>query len=219
MAKPDTGSAGYRRLLLGSLLVAIPLGLLGLARFAQVTQAYEAHELAFTETPQTYRVWLTRAWSEDGPEATEAIRERLLLMPIARRVSAAATMSGNLFWEGIVADPAARLDLMRAQLAATEAALEDLPTAGDLWLLAARLRTVLTGFDQTARTYLAASFQFAPLEGPVIRARTLFALGLVPFFTEDLRRSVSRDIDVLQRWDPRSFGQIADLIPPDLMAP
>ena len=209
------GRAQARTLAVFSVAFGAATLLLGAAGLAELAQTYRVDEIAVAETWQSHRLWLTDLASDksDRDAKTAAIANRFLLMPIATRQSIVNAMNGGPFWEDIAPTEARRQDVLALEESGVIAALGRAPASGDLWLLAAKLHTLLSGYDGVAARALDTSYLVAPLEGSILRARIVFAVGLGPLLGESQRISLDRDLSTAARSDPGFYVQIRAVLP------
>jgi hypothetical protein len=172
---------------------------------AEIRHSYRAMDLAYSESPQSFRAWLAaprRAGPDERPPAA-AIAGRLVAMPIAARRRLAAALTDEAFWEGIAASETGRRALQESLRQAVLQALEQAPAAGELWTMAAALQTRLDGFDARAARYLAASYRFAPREGQVAYARAGLIVHVLPVLDGALAEAAERDLALIAATYPR----------------
>ena len=206
--------------------IATLAGGVSLAR--QTLAAYSESDVPPVRSAHSFRVWLRdQARQSYGDMAVsnmagddtsgdtntalaKAIAARLLLSPIqVRREIAAAAVSGG-FFDGVVASERDRQILIIAMAAGVRRALASAPAAGDLWLAAAYLETVSTGFGPNARRALANSWLMAPRAASLAPARLRFAASLGDLLGVRERASMDRDRALVQTANAEQGVQVAN---------
>lgn len=188
------------------LLAAIALAAAGTYRAAELRQFHQPIELAYSEGPEAFQGWLSRSWRavpEGRAHIVVAVSKRLASMPIATRRRTVAAMTDDAFWTGVAAEEASRRALQISVREAVLQSLQQAPMAGDLWLAAAYLHTILDGFDADAAGYLAASYRFAPHEGQVAYARAGLIAHVLPVLDGPLAEAAAGDLALIEATYPR----------------
>jgi hypothetical protein len=198
--------------LLVLLLAAIALAAGGAYRAAELRQSHQPIDLAYSEGPEAFQGWLSRKWRA-GPDGREhivvAVSMRLTSMPIATRRRTVAAMTGDAFWTGVAAEEASRRALQISVREAVLRSLQQTPMAGDLWLAAAYLHTMLDGFDADAAGYLAASYRFTPREGQVAYPRAGLIAHVLPVLDGPLAEAAAGDLALIATTYPRLHRALA----------
>ena len=151
---------------------AVSLGT-GSWTLANLSQTYRPDDVLFSEGPNLFRSWLTRRMASNALRS-EAIGQRLLMMPIASRRATAVAMMDLSFYEGLWTRERDRVPVLKMLEEGILAALSTAPSAGELWLAATKTRALHTGFDKKAESFLATSYLMAPREADIARARMVF---------------------------------------------
>jgi hypothetical protein len=191
---------------------AIGLAAGGAFLAAELRQSHQPIDLAYSEGPEAFQGWLSRNWRTDldGREhIVAAVSKRLMSMPIATRRRTVAAMTDDAFWTGAAAEEASRRALQRNVREAVLRSLRKAPMAGDLWLAAAHLHTILDGFDADAAGYLAASYRFAPREGQVAFARAGLIAHVLPVLDGTLAEAAAEDLAPIAVTYPRLHRALA----------
>jgi len=183
---------------------------------AELGRSHRPLDLAYSEGPHAFRAWLAPTWraAPEGRETAAAIAKRLMSMPIAARRRTIAAMTDEAFWRGPAAEAAGRRSLQMKMREAVLMALQQAPAAGDLWLAAAFLRTILDGFDERAVRYLAASYRFAPGEGQVAYARAGLITHVLPLLDGRLAAAAEIDLALIEA----NYPQLKHALAPALQA-
>lgn len=204
-----------RGALLGLVLGGLALVAGGGYWAAELRLSHQPIDLAYSEGPQAFRAWLSRTWraGPDRQEMADAVSKRLMSMPIAARRHTVAAMTDDAFWSGLAADEASRRALQTLVREAVLGSLSQAPAAGDLWLAAASLQTVLDGFDAHAAAYLAASYRFAPREGQVAYGRAGLIAHVLPLLDGELAEAAAGDLALIEATYPRLYRGLAPRLP------
>ncbi|HEX2255838.1 MAG TPA: hypothetical protein VHG92_03890 [Afifellaceae bacterium] len=206
---PRREAGALLALLFGALALIAGSGYLA----AELRQSHQPADLAYSEGPQVFRAWLSRTWRAvpDGQAMAGAVAKRLMSMPIAARRDTIAAMTDHAFWSGVAADEPARRALQAGMREAVLLGLHQAPVAGDLWLAAAALHTMLDGFDDRAAGYLAASYQFAPREGQVAYARAGLIAHVLPVLDRPLAEAAAGDLALIEATYPKLRRVLAEM--------
>ena len=152
-------------------LLSTSLGLISLSTLAV---SYRQSDIALTESPATFQVWLSETALEGTGAATdisERVASRLLAMPLEKRRDLVASLVQREFWMPLTKERETPRALQQATLDGVIEALHKAPMAGDLYLAAAWIEIRTAGFGSRARELLKASHIFAPRELPLIGDR------------------------------------------------
>lgn len=166
---------------------------LGAWHLTRLERTHVREEILYSVSPQTLLLWLN-SLDPQVPETVARVRDRLLLMTLPRRRNAVIALAGKEVWQQLASDPATQRAWQQVVLAATEQAVAEAPTAGDLWFLAGAIRNRLAGLDKVAQGYLELSAAYAPREMEIVIAR-LSLLGLAwGLLDTSLQDVVRRDL-------------------------
>jgi hypothetical protein len=198
-------------LFLGSLLLigGLTLGS-GVMALLGLAQTYRPEDLAYSESDQTFRLWFleARRHAPSDDTLTTAVAERLRAMRIDKRRALVDAMMSNRFLATMWSDEQDRRGNLRALLGGALQALSSSPMEGDLWLIAARLRWRLEGFDDVAEQYLDASFRYTPREIQLLVDRLVLARAVGIVLSPETRQLARRDQDYLR--DFNGHGRVKD---------
>ncbi len=172
----------------------------GLLLGRQTAVAYSPDDIREVQSAYRFRVWLRdtgRASARAGTESdlAGAIAARLLLSPVHVRREIAATMLGGEFFDGVAAGERQRQRLILAMEEGVGLALRSAPAAGDLWLAAAYLGSLQTGFTAAAKKALANSWLTTPRAAALAPVRAGFALSVASLLDEAGRAALERDLE------------------------
>ncbi len=212
MGQPGTERIGTIAALCGLAMLGGVTSLAGVAGLRQLQQSHLTEELFVTATPRTFQAWFadrlrrrTPAPGHGGADLVARAAGRLLLMGLDQRFALTQAMMRDRFWSELSFTEDGRQRALDVAEAAVLRALSLSPGAGDLWLMAAKIRTVRHGFDASAAAYLHASQLLSSGEGAVVRARFAFSVALLPLLQEQAKQDFERDRDIVERIDPRLF--------------
>jgi hypothetical protein len=183
-------------LFLGSLLVigGLTLGL-GLKALSDIERIYRPEDLAYSETPQTFRLWFLEARRHGSSDnvLSVSVAERLRTMRIDKRRALVSALMSDPYLETLWSDRKDRRGNLGSLLGGVLRALSTSPLEGDLWLVAARLRRRLNGFDEEAERYLQASFRYTPREIYLVMDRLLLASQVALVLSPETLELARRD--------------------------
>lgn len=174
---------------------------LGSWALANLSGSYRTEDILFNDGPELFTVWLSRH-SQTGTLEPAAIGRRLLAMPIAARRATTDAMMQPSFLQNVAERESERGALLKTIELGLIAALTAAPTSGELWLAAARVRTLHRGFDEKAESFLAMSYLMAPREAGLARARLVFATSVSPLLRQSFAEERLRDRDTVQATYP-----------------
>ena len=183
-------------ILLAALLTIGGLSLgLGVQAFLDLRSIYREEDVAYSETPQTFRLWFLRA--QQGQASREvvakAVAGRLSIMRLDQRRVLVHALMDDRYLENLWTDDKTRRASVDILLQGVLGALSTSPLSGDLWLVAARLRRRLNGFDETAAHYLEASFRYAPREEYLALDRLVLSSQVSPLLSDEVKELARRD--------------------------
>lgn len=196
------------RVFLLTLLSALGLGLCvwGAINLWSLREIYRGADLAVSETPQSFRVWLfeeLRAPEADAASASSRIAGRLLRMPLDKRRNAANAMMRVEFWQPFDQLRGGRGDAQRQTRDGILIALRSAPTSSDLYLTAAWLESVTDGFGKRGQELLQASHVFAPRELALIQGRLILGGRVWPLLSEAQRDALKADLTIFRSVDAK----------------
>lgn len=178
--------------LIACLAIGVASLSLGAASTAGLAGIFQPDDILHDEGPDLFQAWLARRVAR-GDLSPEAISRRVLRMPIAARRETVNAMMAPQFGAAVTRTEAQRRRLLQQLEEGLIVALGNSPSAGELWLAAAKIRTQTIGFDQQAEDYLAASYLMAPRAGALVRSRLVFAASVEPFLRVSLDEERGRD--------------------------
>jgi hypothetical protein len=177
--------------------LALALGLLSLT---ELRRLYRQEDMAYSESPETFRLWFLDARRRDPDQQRLAARvgDKIRIMRLEMRGALVDALMSDRFVDSFGTDAGERRTAVATLADGILNALSASPMNGDLWLAAARLRRRQVGFDDIARQYLEASFRYAPQEFPVAVNRLFLAARVSPFLSDELKELALRDYALLR---------------------
>ena len=183
----------------------------GITGLLHIKKSHRFGEIFVTASPLTFQSWFAARLERDSSgdrtaDDTDLVSDmagRLLLMRLDQRFALVQAMMQDRFWSELTFNETNR---QRALTIAEEGIMQALalsPGAGELWLMAAKVRTMRAGFDHRAARYLHASHVLSAGEGAVVRARFVFSTGLLPLLRGQAFREFRRDAEIVERLDPQ----------------
>jgi hypothetical protein len=167
-------------------------------------EAYRGADLAVSETPESFSVWLFEdlgASEADAGLSSSRISNRLLRMPLDKRRRAANAMMTMAFWQPFGRLPGGLRGAQRRARDGILLALRAAPTSGDLYLTAAWLESMTDGFGKRGQDLLQASHVFAPRELAVVRGRLILGGRVWPLLSPEQRKALQADLATFRRVD------------------
>lgn len=173
----------------------------GLMMLTSLSSAYRITDIFYQQPVAGFAAWLSAlpvpvdGAAETAPDDSQAkaIADRLLLMPVSPRRAILSAMTDNTFWSGLTRSEADRRRFIAVSSRGLDEALSRAPLSGAMWLAAAKLRTLLDGFDATAEIYLRRSYVLAPKEAGVAADRLAFTGSIRPLLRENFDADFERD--------------------------
>jgi hypothetical protein len=172
-------SPSRKPLLIVLVLAGLAVSSTGLVLANQLSQVYRAVDIAYRQSEQTFYNWLEGVARTHGLKSeflVKLIAQRLLLMPTVDRRNAINSMMIDAFWDELAPPGTDRRPIFDLMSRTTRLALSSDPLSGELWLLAAWLRTKTNGFDAKASDYFVLSQHFAPRESALVLQRLDFVV-------------------------------------------
>jgi hypothetical protein len=168
---------------------------LGLQGLVNLRSLYREEDIAYSESPQTFRLWFLRAQQGQAfkEEVAKAVASRLSIMRLDQRRALVHALMGDRYLDSLSTDNKRRRASVDGLLQGVLNALSTSPLSGDLWLVAARLRRRLNGFDETAAHYLEASFRYAPREEFLALDRLVLSSQVSPLLSDEVKELAKRD--------------------------
>ena len=202
----DRIAAGILLSLFGTILVTSAA-----QQFRTLAGAYRAQDLLLTQTPDTFKVWLSElTHQEDIPSIAKAasIADRLAAMPHALRRRVIINMARSDFWSDIEPLGASQRVTKQRVLEGILLALRGEPAAGDLYFAAAWLEASLNGYTIRAQHLLAASRTLAPHEFDLAVERLILSATVWESMAVAERLQSKDDFDVVVEARPREASAI-----------
>lgn len=188
------------------------MALVGLGGWAlvEVSRAYRQSDIAVTERPQTFQVWLHDLVAEPAasPErVSDRVADRLLVMPMVARRKLVNAMMRQDFWQPFARLPQGSRGIQRMVRDGVLQALRAAPTSGDLYVAAAWLETATDGFGSQAQRLFEASHSFAPRELPLVRARLQLGGIVWPLLGPEARDQMMADFAIFTEVAPAEAAE------------
>lgn len=193
--RPDLLVAATCLLLGGAGLTAA-----GVTRLASLHQSFGEADFIYGVTDATTQLWVRELGNDAGADTDEAARRialRLSSLPVAQRHSTALALGQAPFWTEAIPDFVQRTRMMAAAEEAVVAHVSRAPMQGDMWYLAAQLRAMTAGFDETAERYLVMSQIYAPKEVKLAAARLELAVRQGKRLSDRFREVARQDYEVV----------------------
>jgi hypothetical protein len=167
-------------------------------------QIYRGEDLAVSETPQSFQVWLFETLRAPNTEAglvSSHVARRLLTMPLPKRRDVANAMMRLEFWDPFDRLNSGQRSAQRLTRDGILLALRSAPTSGDLYLAAAWLESLTDGFGARGQALLEASHVFAPREFVVIKGRLILGGRVWPLLSPEQRKALQADLAIFRSVD------------------
>lgn len=194
------------RVFLLTLLSTLGLGLCvwGAVNLWSLRDIYRGADLAVSETPDSFRVWLFEEFR--APDAklsavSSHVARRLLWVPVDKRRSVANALMRIEFWDAFDRQEGGRRVAQRLTRDGILLALRSAPTSGDLYLTASWLESVTDGFGTRGQALLEASHVFAPRELAAIRGRLILGGRVWPLLSPEQRKALQADLAIFRSVD------------------
>ena len=172
----------------------------GVSKLASLHQSFGEADFIYGVTDATTQLWVRELADQAGTGIEESARRialRLSNLPVAQRHSAALAMGQAPFWTEAMPDFLQRTRMMAAAQQAVVSHVSRAPMQGDMWYLAAQLRAMTAGFDETAERFLVMSQIYAPKEVKLAAARLELAAKQGKALSDRFRDVARKDYQVV----------------------
>jgi hypothetical protein len=173
---------------------------MGVLSLKELSRIYREEDLAFGESPPTFRFWFLKARQGRVSDAAlaKAVAKRLTIMRVEQRRAVVHALMSDEFLEGFSQNTRDLRSNLGVLLRGSLEALASSPLSGDLWLAAARIERRLNGYDEAAARYLAASVRYAPREVHLAADRLSLMTAVAPLLSDELKEASRRDYQLLR---------------------
>lgn len=185
-----------------ALALCIGLGAMGggFQFLSQLEGAYRPADLARSESPESFIAFV----SQGGPGPHD-IAARMAAMPLLARYNlASALLIDPKLLGALGATRDARLKRLETLHAGMLLALKNQPSRAEIWLMAAKTRALIAGFDSEASAFALQSYQYSQDEPHLALARLTFLLPVHALVTPDIAEGMERDYRLVQFIFPRA---------------
>ncbi len=185
------------------LLLSLGIGVTGLGSYQlfRLSDTHLRNEVLYSVSPGTLQVWLATLDPANSDDASR-LADRLVDMTLPQRRDAVLAIARPEFFEAMGLDFADRRRLQTLMLQALGLALANAPALGELWLLSAKLRNNLFGFDATVQHHLELSFAYAPREVDLVLERLQMTSLAWPLLNDRVRGMVGHDVRIVDKVFP-----------------
>ncbi|MEM9470330.1 MAG: hypothetical protein AAGA00_00130 [Pseudomonadota bacterium] len=180
---------------------------LGGYQLFRLSDTHLHNEVLYSVSPGTLQVWLTTL-DPAKPENASRIADRFVDMTLPQRRDAVLAIARPGFFESMALDFAGQRRLQTLMLQALGLALARAPALGELWLLSARLRNNLFGFDATTQHHLELSFAYAPKEVDLVLERLQMTSHAWPLLNDRVRDIVGHDVRIVDKAYPDRAAEL-----------
>ena len=200
--------------MVGSVLSFSGLGLLLLSlwQLSILQNTYRFDDIWYSQSPVTLQAWMRQQQISDlpAPDRIERLADRLLVTPLAQRRILLLSMARPQFWTELTPHPVVRTTMRDETVLALEKAVSKAPLAGDLWYLAAKLKSDQGGFDAQAARYIELSQIYAPKATEIALARVYLLSLNWNRLGAAARVDMNRDVEVVLAANPRQADKLRE---------
>ncbi len=180
---------------------------LGGYQLVRLSDTHLHNEVLYSVSPGTLQVWLTTL-DPANPEDASRLADRFVGMTLPQRRDAVLAIARPNFFEAMGLNFADRRRLQTLMLQALGLALAKAPALGELWLLSAKLRNNLFGFDATVQHHLELSFTYAPKEVDLVLERLQMTSLAWPLLNDRVKDIVGHDVQIVDQAYPDRAAEL-----------
>ncbi len=193
------------------LLLGAGVATLGSYQLLRLDDTHLRNEVLYSVSPGTLQVWLMTLDAADSEDASR-LADRFVGMTLPQRRNAVLAIARPEFFEAMGLNFADRRKLQILMLQALGMALAKAPALGELWLLSAKLRNGLFGFDATVQHHLELSFAYAPKEVDLVLERLQMASLAWPLLNARAKDIVRHDVAIVDKAFPDRAAELREYL-------
>lgn len=193
------------------LLMGVCLTGVGTYQLVRLNDTHLRNEVMYSVSPGILQVWLMTLDPAD-PEDAARLADRFVGMTLPQRRDAVLAISQPTFFEAMGLNFAERRKLQVLLLQGVGLALAKAPALGELWLLSAKLRNGLFGFDATVQHHIELSFAYTPKEVDLVLERLQITSLAWPLLNARVKDITRHDVGIVDQIYPDRAAELREYL-------